>query len=399
MKFIRFTAAALAAASLSLGYASAETLSGTAEKAVAEARKSYEGDGHLLGREAYRAVHWSMFTAANLADPTFSNHIEVEGDFAGADPEEAAALAARIVLEEFYGEAGAAASGDLPALGNAESMAAASAAVKAVLAALDRGIDEDAGYRPFTRPGVWVPTSTPIGLGARQGRPIVLESREELFPGGPPKLGSKQWADDYNEVKAIGGKDSAARTEQQTFEARFWIQKDYQPLIEQIAEMRDLSTLEVARLYTVMAITTADAGLTTFAAKHHFNFWRPVTAIRNGESDRRRDTEPDRFWSPLLTSPMHPEYPCAHCSFGGAVSAVLSSEVPLRDGETVKVYSEDRPNEVVVLDDLKDFATRMSMSRIYGGVHYRTSNDHAEEIGAKTAERVLARFQRLEAEK
>lgn len=372
--------------------------------AMGKAWQNFEGDRSALHSRSRAALYSAMFVAANAVDPAYNSPVLLDVDVTGADADYAAHAAADILLTRLFGEDAADASTEimtsvaegLSSEAIIASTRVAEAAVDAVWDWLDYEQDEIPAYRPFTTPGQYVPTQGLVGWRATASTPIMLESRDELFPDGPPALDSDVWARDFNEVSAIGSEDSETRTEEQTFEAWFWVSKDWEPLVEQVAERRSLSALETSRIYAMTAIATSDAGLTTFAAKHHFQFWRPETAIPNADLDGREDTDIIEEWTPLLRSPMHPEYPCAHCSFGAAVATVLDNEIPLGEGESVDVYADDEPDERVAISSFAEFSERMSMSRIYGGVHYRTSNEHAEWIGHETATRVLAAFRPIE---
>lgn len=284
---------------------------------MGEAWSDFEGERTPLHSRSRVALYSVMFEAANAVDPSYSSPVSLSVDVANADADYAAYAAANMLLERLFGDEVSETSSELmeaaaEGLSNntiVASINVAEAAVESVSTWLDFEQEDLPAYRPFTVAGQYVPTQSLIGLWATGGTPILLESRDELFPEGPPPLDSDVWARDYNEVTAIGSEDSETRTEEETFEARFWVAKDWEPLVEQIAERRGLSVLETSRLYVMTAIATSDAGLTTFAAKHHFQFWRPETAIRNADLDDRVDTDIVENWTPLLRSPMHPEYP------------------------------------------------------------------------------------------
>ena len=135
---------------------------------------------------------------------------------------------------------------------------------------------------------------------------------------------------DYNEVKALGGKSNSRRTAEQTQIAGFWeatLPPIYNGIVLSVANVSGREVTQNARLFAAVAQAADDALLAVFEAKYHYNFWRPVTAIRNGDLDGNDATERDASWTPFIETPMHPEYPCAHCTVAGAVGTVLQAEI------------------------------------------------------------------------
>jgi hypothetical protein len=215
-----------------------------------------------------------------------------------------------------------------------------------------------------------------------------MKSGDQFRPPAPYALTSAQWAKDYNEVKAIGAKTGSKRTAEQTDIARFWQLSGpatYNPVAHQIAKAKGLDLLDNARVCALLAIATADAAIAIFDAKYAYGFWRPVTAIRNGDIDGNDATELDAGWEPLLATPMHPEYPCAHCTFQGSAAGVLRS-----------IFGDAVPNFTLTsttaggvtrsFDKLSDYVADVINARVYEGVHYRTSGDVGADMGRKIGE-------------
>jgi hypothetical protein len=131
------------------------------------------------------------------------------------------------------------------------------------------------------------------------------------------------------------------------------------------------------------------------AAKIHYNYWRPITAIRNGADDGNDATAPDPAWAPLLATPNFPEYPCGHCVVAAAIAEVMTAETGARPPGGVRVASQALPlSAVQVLPSWDEWAQQVSDSRVYGGVHYRFSNEAGEQIGRRAARIVLERVMR-----
>ncbi len=250
-------------------------------------------------------------------------------------------------------------------------------------------------------PGVWIPTALtpPIGTYLGRMRPFSLDSADQFRPNGPPELSSKRWARDYNEVKEIGSSASTTRTPEQTLAARFWAEPPVQQAHGAVRKFildHDLDVVEAARFMAMISVTYADALIACFDAKYHYAFWRPITAIRAGDTDGNDSTMGDPTWSPLLpVTPNHPEYPSAHgcvTPAGGRVIARflgtnhIDFTVPSLTGLGDRHF-----------DQVKDIDDDVGNARIWGGIHYRFSVEDGTVIGRKTADQVLAHhFKRSE---
>jgi hypothetical protein len=243
-------------------------------------------------------------------------------------------------------------------------------------------------------PGVWIPTAPtpPIGTYAGLMRPFTLESADQFRPAGPPALDSKAWARDYNEVKEIGSSASTTRTAEQTIAARFWAEPPVQQAHGSFRKFvldHSLDVVDASRFMAMISVTYADALIACLDAKYHYAFWRPITAIRAGDTDGNESTAGDPTWSPLLpVTPNHPEYPSAHSCItpaGGVVitrflgTGQIDFTVPSLTGLGDRHY-----------DRVKDLEYDVGNARIWGGIHYRTAVEDGIKIAKKTAAQVLA---------
>ena len=246
------------------------------------------------------------------------------------------------------------------------------------------GVNTPDIYKPFTAPGVYVPTALPIGSTWPKFIPWMLKSPAQFRPEGPPALNSSLWARDFNEIKARGGRNSTARTPEQTEIGRFWSvtgPASYIPVAAQLVAATRLSSIDNARILALVAMTGADAHTAVYDAKYAYNFWRPITAIRNGEADGNDQTAPDAAWLPLIDTPMHPEYPCAHCIVSASVATVLESAFGAEETAQVTMTSSGAPGVKRSWTRLEDYANEIAMARIYAGVHYRNSTDVGQRMG------------------
>jgi hypothetical protein len=205
------------------------------------------------------------------------------------------------------------------------------------------------------------------------------------------------WARDYDEIKALGGKRSTRRTPEQTEIARFWeamLPPIYHGIVRSVATMPEREVTQNARLFMAVTQATDDALIAVLDAKYHYNFWRPVTAIRNGDIDGNDATERDPSWAPSIDTPMHPEYPCAHCIVAATVGTVLQAEVgagPVPPLTTTSVTANGAARSWATTED---FIQEVANARIYDGVHYRTSTEVGTAMGKQIGALIVAKYLR-----
>ncbi len=243
-------------------------------------------------------------------------------------------------------------------------------------------------------PGVWIPTAPtpPIGLYLGMMDPFSIASANQFRPNGPPALGSKRWARDYNEVKEIGSSTSTTRTAEQTLAARFWGEAPVQQARGSFRKFvldDDLDIVQAARFMAMISVTYADALIACFDAKYHYTFWRPITAIRAGDTDGNPATVGDPTWSTLLpATPNHPEYPSAHSCITPAGGQVIARFLHTRHIDfTVPSLTGLGDREFATPGEL---AREVGNARIWGGIHYRSAVRDGIAIGSKVVHQVLA---------
>ena len=251
-------------------------------------------------------------------------------------------------------------------------------------------------YRPVTRPGMYVPTVVPLnGDAVPVTNCWVLDRVDQFRPGPPPELTSATWASDYNEIKALGARTGSRRTPEQTDVARFWATTGpavYFPLAQSLATQPGREVTRNARFLAVFAQVGVDAIDAVFDAKYTYQFWRPFTAIRNGDQDGNDATERDASWLPFIDTPMHPEYPCAHCTAAGAYGAVLSAEIGSGPSPKLSSVSPTLPGVTRSWSSVAEFVQEVSNARIYDGVHYRTSTEVGTLLGRQVGELAVGKL-------
>jgi hypothetical protein len=245
-------------------------------------------------------------------------------------------------------------------------------------------------YRPHTTAGVYVPTAYPAVPHWGKRRPWVMTSGDQFRPGPPPSLASDVWKRDFDEIKAVGGINSSKRTPEQTAIAKFWettAPTVYWPVARSVANVPGRDVTDNARLFAAAAMAMDDALIAVFDAKYTYNFWRPVTAIRNAEGDAR-----DPGWTPFIDTPMHPEYPCAHCIVSASLGAVLQAEIGAGPAPQLSSSSPTAPGAVRTWNTVGDFTQEVAVARIYDGVHYRNSTEIGTAMGQKVGELAVKSF-------
>jgi hypothetical protein len=345
------------------------------------------------GARTMAIVHVAMFNAVNAIEPRFRSYGSGLGAAPGASADAAAAAAAHAVLVKLIPEqrdtldkAWQAAQQRLSGERGGEAGIALGerAAADSLALRVRDGVGAANLYRPVTQPGVYVSTALPVSHDWREVKPWVMERPSQLRPEPPPALTSAVWSRDYNEIKALGARDSTQRTAAQTETARFWAVvgvASWNPIVRSLALSRSRALIDNARLFALVNMAASDSFVAVFDAKYAFNFWRPVTAIRNGDIDGNDATAPDAAWLPLVDTPMHPEYPCAHCISAGAVAAVLEAEFGSGRVATFAMTSPTAPGVTHRWERIADYVDEVRHARIWGGLHYRQSTEVGERMG------------------
>jgi hypothetical protein len=247
-------------------------------------------------------------------------------------------------------------------------------------------------------PGVWIPTPPafvpPVTPWVGQMVPFTMQSASQFRPvNGPPDLGSRQWAQEYNEVKLLGAVNSSVRTAAQTEIALFWTANPvatYFGAFTQLALDRHLSLSKSARLLAMLSVAFTDGGIGCFNAKYHYSSWRPVTAIPNGDIDGNPETEADPTWLPLASTPSHPEFPAAHGCATGAIAKTLENFFGTRHVKfTVNSAATHTTHTYYNVGQLE---TEAYWARIYAGFHYRHSLDEGFKLGHRVARQLNQNF-------
>jgi hypothetical protein len=250
-------------------------------------------------------------------------------------------------------------------------------------------------YRPLTAPGVYVPTTFPLGVAVAQHKPWFLKSASQFRPGPPPALTSELWARDYNEIKAVGALNSTVRTPEQTAIAQFWataLPDVHIGVVRSLANAPGREVTRNARLFAAVTAAINDAEIAVFEAKYHYQFWRPITAIRNGDRDDNPNTERDAAWQPMVVTPLQPEYPCAHCIVASTIATVIRIEVGRDPLPPLSSTSNTAPGVTRHWTRTEDLVQEVSNARMYDGLHFRTSCEAGNRMGEQIGGLVAAAY-------
>lgn len=354
--------------------------------------------------QAHRAtamIHVAMFDAINSVERRYRPYL-AQLPAAPATSREAAASAAAgtILIGLFPGSAGelrTTLDTYLASMPNDTAKAdgirlGETVAAKILEARAKDGSDAPDDYRPATSPGVYVPTAAVVAPMWPKVKPFAMSSPAQFRPEPPVALASQQWAADLNEIKAYGSRTSQKRTARQSEDARFWLMtgpQAYDTVVRQLVVARKMSLVESARFMALTSVAAADALIAVLDAKYHYNFWRPVTAIRNGDLNGNSAVERDASWQPIDITPMHPEYPCAHCIVASAVTSVSEIVLGTADVPEFSMTSATMPGVIHRWTNLRALSGEVSEARIWAGFHYRFSTRVGQDMGRKIGDHVV----------
>jgi hypothetical protein len=265
-------------------------------------------------------------------------------------------------------------------------------------------------------PGVWQPLPGPTGAAAcdasswvANAKPFVVNSASQFRTAGPYSLTSAEYATDYNEVKDIGSLNSTTRTDAQTHAAAFWQTNpaaNYNALARRLVDQFGLGVTDSARLFAMLDLSAADAIINVWNDKYHYTFWRPITAIRQGDTDGNGGTDVDTGWTPLfsagfptspplpasplplggvggpLGTPPYPDHPSGATGYASASMHALASFFGSDVMSTGFYLTSGRfPGEQRLFSRFSDVTNEILEARIWAGIHFRNPDVQAANLG------------------
>ena len=230
--------------------------------------------------------------------------------------------------------------------------------------------------------------------------PFVLHHSSQFRPGPPYAVDSKKYTDDFNEVKSLGGDGvvPSERTDEQTEIALFWWESSplkWNRIARTVSTNRGFGVWENARLFGLLNLALADGYIAMSDSKNHYNYWRPVTAIRAGDTDGNPDTDGDPTWTPLRGTPPNQDYASGHSIEGGAGAEVLkqvfgTDEISFRDCGVTLPAGSTCSDAIPVFRSFTSFsqaAVENAYSRILIGFHFRKSVEEGTRYGRQIGKR------------
>ena len=348
-------------------------------------------------------MHIAVYDAVNAIDKRYSVFAVRPTNAPPESSKEAAAIAAaynvllalfpaqQLVLDANY-------AASLAAIPDSQEKAdgiAVGAEVASLFLASRAGDGRDASitYTPGSGPGAWIPTSPapPAVVYLSQMQPFAMETASQFRGDGPPALISEQYSADFNEIKRLGCLNCPARTEEQRVIGLFYT--DPGPAqtgrgFRQVALDYPMTLADNARLFAMLYVALADAAIASVESKYYYGFWRPITAIRNADTDGNPDTLADPAWTPLTTTPNFPDYVSTHSATWGAFSETLRQFFGTKNiNFTLSSVVTGTTRHFTSTDDINK---EIIDARVYVGFHFRTADVHGVVMGKKIG-RLVAR--------
>lgn len=363
---------------------------------------------------AMAIVQTAVFDAVNSIEAKYEPYFVQLSGYGNASPDAAVAAAAHKTLLHLFPAQAAKlnttyqAALDAIPNGNGETKGVQlgeAVASQILLLRANDGASAVVTYTPGSDPGEWRPTPNGFQAAVLPQWPGVttfgVASGSQFIPSAPPTLDSVQYAQDLAEVQSLGSANSTTRTADQTDIAKFWAggpgtatpPGQWNMIAQAIAENRGNSLLENARMLAVLDVCLADAAITCWTSKYDYELWRPVTAIREADTDGNAATTPDGSWLPLLNTPAFPSYSSGHSTFSGAASTALAAFFGT-DDITFTVPSEVDGVASRSYGSLTHAAEEAGRSRIYGGIHYEFDNQAGLNSGRQIADFVTSQRMR-----
>jgi len=389
------------------------------------------GQSNVVATRTLAMVHGAVHDVLNAINRRYdAYYFEGPGD-AAASPDAAVAAAAHTVLVAVVGQFGTPAqkgatlalleqalSTSLARVTDAAARNKGVALGRAAGAAMltlrkDDGATRDAPYTPGMGPGKWRPHPNPVPANppianpdAARGylpsavpgwanlTPFTLLSASQYWLPGPPALTSPTYARDFNEVKSIGGKVSTVRTPDQTEIARFWFEGpgNWNTIARTVAATRKLDSVDSARLLALMNMAMADSYIAGWKIRYVYDFWRPITAIREGDSDGNDTTVGDATWDSNQNTPSVSDYPSTQSTFSAAAAVVLASV--LGGDQANFTVTSGKPFEGITRS-FKSFsgaARESADSRVFAGIHFRSACEDGLALGRRVGLRAVAMY-------
>jgi hypothetical protein len=374
---------------------------------VHEAAMTDDGFVSFMGTRHQVMMHIAMHDALDAIDPRFDQYAYF-GRSKGANPIATAAKAAHDVLVAVYPAQQATLDAELATWlarvpngsGKTKALTLGAKAAAAIVALRQNdGTDVDLlspSYTPGTQPGDYrfvPPYDFAFAVDFRFATPFGLESPEQFRVPPPPALTSRTYARDYNEVKSVGAVNSTTRTTDQSNYANWWYEGSeigWARVARVTATGEELELWRAARMFALVHMTLYDSCVAGWDSKYHWDFWRPYTAVRAGDTDGNRRTVKDGSWQSYLETPPVQDYPSTHSTLGAGAAEVLK-----RSFRTDRVpFSMDSltalpANPVRSFNNFTQAANENADSRVRAGIHFRFATEQGKALGRQVGSYIV----------
>jgi hypothetical protein len=364
----------------------------------------------VFGTRTFAMVHVAMHDAINSSQQAFERYAYT-GRAPGANRVAAAAAAAHHVLVNLFptqaADLDAKLAASLTDVPDPEEPYALALGEDVGQVILDLRASDNSntpvGYTPGTGPGRYQFVPPFDGFIYRPGwqfvTPWTLDGVDQFRSDPPPALGSQKYATAYNEVKTTGVLSGSNRTVDQTRYAKFWYEGSdigWNRVTAAAVRHKGLHLYTSARLFALVNLAMADGFIAGWDSKFHYDFWRPYTAIRAGDTDGNGATAQDAAWEPLLTTPPVQDYPSTHSVLGAAAAAVLAEVLGDETQFTITSSTAEQPEvDIRTFDSFSEAAAENGDSRVRAGIHFRFAVDAGLEMGYDVGEHVVENYLRF----
>jgi hypothetical protein len=345
----------------------------------------------------------AVFEAVNAITGDYEPYLRTITAPRGASAEAAAVAAAHRVLTNYFpGSAvnlDAARATSLAAIPDGQAkddgiVVGEAAATAMIEARANDGSAPPEFYLPSSaNPGEWQITPPPCTAAGgtllhwRNVTPFGIQSSYQFRSAPPPALTSNKYSKDYNEVKAVGELNSTVRPQDRTDVARYFATAVpvhiFSQAMSQASVAQGKSFSENARAFALLMMAISDAAISTFDTKYHYVFWRPYTAIRAGDTDGNRKTDPDVAWTSLIAAPCFPSYPSAHATLSNA-ARTIAEKIFGRGVHDITLSHPGIPDVTLHYTKFSQITRDIDDARVYGGIHFRFD----QEAGARQGRQV-----------
>ena len=238
-------------------------------------------------------------------------------------------------------------------------------------------------------PGVWRPVlpafANDPNAWIKDVRPFLIESASQFRSSGPYELTSRKYAREFEQVKSLGSATSTTRTADQTHAALYWAEnppRTWNRIVNTLSTAKALSLVDNARLFAELYLTAADVFIAVWDEKAHYSFWRPITAIREADTDSNSKTERDPNWLPLVANPPYPEHPSGHLGLSGSIGQTLQQFFRTDKLAWTDTNVAGRTRSYTRVSDAVEEIIGV---RVWSGIHFLNADEDGARIGKQIA--------------